>query len=113
MNFQYFTDENYLGTEMLLCAIDAGFLFVFKACPVLDTGARQQQQARSTGKCKCRLRQDAGCDHSKLCNRSCNAEDRQKDKQGGWVIYCELPKAEDEQKDKSVAQVILSRFLTP
>ena len=36
----------------------AGFLFAFKACPVLDTGA--QQQARSTGKCKCRLNQDAG-----------------------------------------------------
>ena len=41
---------------MLLCVYGAGFLLVFKACPVLDTGA--QQQAHSTGKCKCRLRQE-------------------------------------------------------
>jgi hypothetical protein len=38
-----------------------GFLFVFKACPVLDTGAQQQA-------------------HSKLCNCCCNEEDGQKDK---------------------------------
>ena len=34
------------GNE-IICETGAGFLFVFKACPVLDTGARQQ--ARSTG----------------------------------------------------------------
>ena len=56
--------------------------FVFKACPVLDTGARQQ--ALSTGKCKCRLRQETGCGHNELCNCCCKAS-----------VFCLRPKHMD------------------
>ena len=63
------------GNE-ITCATDAGFLFIFKTC----------KQARSTGKCKCRLRQDAGCDHSDLSDCLCNTEDEQKNKSVSNII---------------------------
>jgi len=49
------------------------FLFVFKACPVLDAGAKKQA-------------------HSELCNCFCNTEDEQKDKSESTSYKTPAPK---------------------